>query len=335
MKKVFKYSWIFILIASCGGKKDQKGKTENLTPQVLENGNRIVFPNAKSIAFFETELIASTSLEAEIVAPAKVSATVIKSDESNTQNIVLFENPDLAANYTQLIQHLININQIQNINIKQKKTELERTKDLNQHGAATGKDLLEAQTALAMEETNLANEHAANIEHETKLKAGGFHPEILRKAQPGTAYIICDIPENQVGRIKEGSKCTIQFTSFPNEKFDGKIEDIADMVDPSTRMVKLRVTLNNVNNKLKAGMFAMVSFGVSEGNNLSVSKNSLITIQAKNYVFAKTDSTTFVRKEVKIGNQVGDRIIVFSGLTNGEAIAIKGVMQLKGLSFGY
>ena len=330
-----KYSWLFILLYACGGKKEQKDKPENLTPQVLDNGHRVVFTNSKSIAFFETEPAVSSLLEARIMAPAKVSATVIKSDESATQNIILFENPDLAANYSQLIQHLITISQIQNINIKQRKTELERTKDLNLHGAATGKDLLEAQTALAMEETNLANERAANIEHETKLKAGGFQPELLRKAQPGTTYIICDIPENQVGRIKEGSKCTMQFTSFPNETFDGKIEDIADMVDPSTRMVKLRVTLNNSNNKLKAGMFATVSFGVSEGNTISVSKNSLITIQAKNYVFVKTDSATFERREVMTGDQVGDRIIVYSGLKNGEAVAVKGVMQLKGLSFGY
>jgi len=38
---------------------------------------------------------------------------------------------------------------------------------------------------------------------------------------------------------------------------------------------------------------------------------------------------------VNVGNQVGDRIIVFSGLNNGDSVAIKGVMQLKGLSFGY
>ncbi len=334
MKILLSYSWILLLLTSCGSKENHKKQVENLTPQVFDNGTKIVFPNTKTIAFFETEEISNSDLNAEIVAPAKVSATVIKSDEGN-QNIILFENPDLAANYTQLIQHSINISQIQNINIKQKKTELERTKDLQLHGAATGKDLLEAQTALAMEETNLANERAANIEHETKLRAGGFQPELLRKALPGTAYIICDIPENQISKIKEGSSCVLQFTSFPNEKFDGKIQDIADMVDQSTRMVKLRVSMNNLNGKLKAGMFATVSFGVSEGNNLSINKNSLIIIQAKKYVFVKTNATTFIRKEVNTGVQINDRIVVFNGVKSGDLLAIKGVMQLKGLSFGY
>ena len=324
-----------MLIYSCGREKDKIKQPENLTPQVVESGKKIIFPNAESIKFFETEIVSSSSLNAEIIAPAKVAAAVVKSDEGASQNIVLFENPDLAGSYTQLIQHLININQIQNINIKQKKIELERIKDLQSHGAATGKDLLEAQTALSMQETNLANERAAIIEHETKLKAGGFQPEILRKAEAGTAYIICDIPENRISKIKKGSDCILEFTSFPNEKFPGTIDDIADVVDQSTRMVKLRVSLNNSTGKFKAGMFATVSFGVSEGNNISVSKNSLITIQGRNYVFVKSNAATFEKKEVKTGNQIGDRIIIFSGLNIGEAIAVKGVMQLKGLSFGY
>ena len=336
MKTQLKYSWLFILfVYACGRHTDKSEKVENVTPQVLENGKKITFPNIETMTFFGTETLVTTTLNADITAPAKVAATIVKSEEGASQNIVLFENPDLAGNYTQLIQHLININQIQNITIKQRKTELERIKDLQQHGAATGKDLLDAQTAVTIEETNLANERAAIIEHETKLKAGGFQPELMQKASAGTAYIICDLPENQLSKVKEGSSCIIQFTSFPNEKFTGKIDDVADMIDQSTRMVKLRVSMDNNNGKLKAGMFATVSFGVIQGNNINVNKNSLITVQAKNYVFVKTNANTFERKEVQIGNQIGDRVIIFSGLTNGDAIAIKGVMQLKGLSFGY
>ncbi|MGZ3918646.1 MAG: efflux RND transporter periplasmic adaptor subunit [Bacteroidia bacterium] len=336
MKKIFKYSWLLLLfLYSCSGNKNKTNQAENTTPQVAENGKKIIFYNAESVSFFETENISSSDLNADMVAPAKVSATIIKSEEGGSQNLVLFENPDLASNYTQLIQHSININQIQNIKIKQRKTELERIKDMQLHGAASGKELLDAQTALSIEETNLANEQAAIIEHETKLKAGGFDPEILRKTAPGTAYIICDIPENQISKVAEGSNCILQFTAFPNEKFPSKIDAVADMIDQATRMVKLRVRMENPNGKVKAGMFATVSFGVNEGNNISVNKNSLITIQGRNYVFVKTNPTTFERKEVKTGPQIGERIIVYSGLNNGEAVAVKGVMQLKGLSFGY
>ncbi|QOG01158.1 efflux RND transporter periplasmic adaptor subunit [Flavobacterium sp. MDT1-60] len=336
MKHLIKYSGVMLLfLCACGGKDNKQTPEINSIPQVMNNGKTILFPNDSSISFFETEPIGSSVLNDQITAPAKVSATVMKSEEGASQNIILFENPDLAASYTQLIQHLININQIQYKNIKQKQIEVDRAKDLQAHGAATGKDLLEAQTALSMEQTNLANERAAIIEHETKLKAGGFQPEILKRAKAGTSFIICDIPENQISKIKKGDNCIVRFTAFPNEKFAGKIDAVADMIDQTTRMVKLRISLNNASGKLKAGMFATVSFGLSEGDFISIDKNSLVTVQAKNYVFVKRGTKNFERTEITIGNQIGNRIVVYSGLMNGDVIAIKGVMQLKGLSFGY
>lgn len=336
------------LLWACGGKENQNNKQATQLPQVKENGYKIVFPNKESTAFFDTETIGSSSLNAEITAPAKVSATVVSSVEGASQNIILFENSDLATNYTSLLQHLQNIKQkaiiIQQKHnvITRKKVEVTRFEDLLKNGAGTGKDvanaqvdLLSAETELAIVQNDLANEKTAIIEHETKLKSGGFNPEALRKAPAGKVFIICDIPENQISKIKEGGNCNLKFTAFPNETFTAKVEDVADVIDESTRMVKLRVSLNNPNQKLKAGMFATVLFGVSEGSHININKNAAVTVQGKNYVFIKSSNDTFERKEVIIGNQIGDRIIIFSGLKNGETIAVKGVMQLKGLSFGY
>lgn len=323
------------LMAGCKNKAANKVTQDNSSPIVNASGTKITFPLAESANFFQTERISSSALMANVTAPAKVSATVLRSNEGASGNIVLFDNPELSGNYTQLLQHLTMINQIQNINIRQRKTELSRIKDLQEHGAATGKDLLESQTALAMEETNLINERAAIIEHETKLKAGGFEPKQLRNAAAGTAYIICDVPESEVSQVKKGSKCTIQFTAFPNENFTGTIDDIADLVDQTTRMIKLRVTINNSTGKLKAGMFGAVAFGLSEGQKLSINKNALVTVQGRNYVFIKTAPQVFERREVSIGDQVGDRIVTFTGVKDGENVVTKGVMQLKGLSFGY
>lgn len=328
---IFSLSFFFF---SCSGKNVQSTEKDS-TPVVSNDGSEIVFPNKGTIAFFRTTHVNNNDINAEYTAPGKISATVLPSQEGASQNIILFENPELAGSYTQLIQHQINISQIKNININQKQIELRRINDLQQHGAATGQDLLNAQTALSMEQSNLANERAALIEHEAKLKSGGFNPEILRYAKAGTAYVICDIPENQIGKMKQGSNCIIQFTAFPDEKFTGKIDDVADVVDNATRMVKLRITLNNSSSKLKAGMFATVSFNLSEGNFISINKNALITIQGNNYVFVKTASNVFKRVAVEAGQEIGDKIVVFSGLHNGDEIAVEGVMQLKGLSFGY
>lgn len=330
-----KLAYLFLILLSACDTKEKKQPEKNTTPVVSNKGQLISFSDAGNLAFFKTEKVTHAAVTAELNAPAKIAATILPSGEGASQHIVLFENPELAANYTQLIQHQVNIGQIRDVNIKQKQIELERVKDLYAHNASTGQDLLNAQTGLSMEQSNLANEKAALIEHEAKLIAAGFSPEMLRKAPEGTAYVICDIPENQLGSIRKGNACTIRFTAFPNESFAGKIDGIADMVDNTTRMIKLRISMDNRSGNLKAGMFANVSFGVSEGNSISVNKSALVTVQGKNYVFVKTKPEVFERREVQAGQQIGDRILIFSGLSNGDEIAVEGVMQLKGLSFGY
>lgn len=335
MMKNLVYIFLFLVLFVSCEKKENKTIKEQVAPIVSENGTSIAFPDTEIVSFFKTEKVSNTHIDARLNAPGKIAAVILPSGEGALQNIILFDNPDLAGNYTQLIQHQINIRQMQTINIRQKQIELERTKNLHAHGTATGQELLNVQTELSIEQTGLENERAALIEHEVKLKSAGFDPDILRKAKAGTTYIICDIPENQISKIKEGQSCTISFTAFPNKNFNGKIEALADMVDNTTRMIKVRILLDNSANKLKSGMFANVSFELTESEFVNISETSLVTVQGKHYVFVKKSANEFERREIQLGQQIGQRIVVFNGILSGDEIALEGVMQLKGLSFGY
>lgn len=323
-----------VFFTSCGKKTENTVEETTYAPIVSKDGTVITFSDSDSFAFFKTRKVSTSQINAQLETSGKVAATVLPSGEGASQNIILFNNPELASHYTQLIQLQTNINQIQNVSIKQKQLELERTEDLLAHGAVTGQDLINVQTELSIERNTLANEKSALIEHETQLKAGGF-PKILRQAKAGTAYIISDLPENQIEKIKIGESCSIKFNAFPNEVIKGKIDAIADIVDRDTRMVKIRITVENTSNKLKSGMYAQVSLGVSDDLLIGIDKSSLVTVQGKHYVFIKKSNNDFERKQVKIGQEIGDKVLIFDGLENNSEIVVEGVMQLKGLSFGY
>lgn len=324
-----------LLLAGCGTKEHKATVTDDPGPSITNNGQVITFADTASANSFITEPVGDSTLSGTLHAPGKVAATVLRSSEGG-QNIVLFDNPDLESDYSQLVQHKVNINHIQEVNIKQRKIELDRTQDLYDHGAASGKDILEAKSNLSIEQTNLANEKTQLIEHESDLKAAGFDPEVLRATAPGNAYVICDIPENQLSNVSKGSPCTITISSFPNTPFTGRVEGIADVIDNITRMVKIRIRLATPNSDIRAGMFAMVTFDVKgDSKNINVNRDALLTSDGQNYVFVKTSPTAFTRREVRTGQQIGDRIAVYSGLQNGDNVVVRGVMQLKGLSFGY
>jgi len=324
-----------LLLSACKHQTQQTTVDSDPSPVISNNGLQITFPDSASSNFFTVEPVGDSTLSGTLHAPGKVAATVLRSGEG-AQNIVLFDDPSLTSDYSQLIQHHININHIQDVNIQQRKVELERTQDLYDHGAASGKDILEAKSDLSVEQTNLANEKTQLIEHESSLKAAGFDPEALRTAAPGSAYIICDIPENQLGDVKKGSPCTIALSSAPDNTFNGKVEDVADVIDNVTRMIKLRIRLASPDADVRAGMFASVTFPVHGDNKgINISRDALVTSDGQNYVFVRTSPNTFTRREIRTGQQIGERVAVYSGLQNGENVVVKGVMQLKGLSFGY
>lgn len=336
------------MLWSCGKKEEARTPKEDPAPEVSQDGTKIVFPGEKIASFFTTETAGSSQMAASFGAPAKVAATVARSGEGAGQNIILFEDPSLASSYTELLTHKQKIKQLQGIVdqkravISRKQIEVERYQDLFKNGAGTGKDvadaqvnLLGAETEFSMANNDLAAERTAIIEHETKLKMAGFNPAALRQASPGKAFVICEVPENQIGNIKEGDHCSLQFNAFPNQKYMGKVDDVTDLIDQTSQMVKIRITIDNNGGRFKAGMFATAQMGFSQGKNISVDKNALITVQGKSFVFVKNGEKTFLRKPVSVGNLVENRFIVYDGLKVGDSVAVKGVMQLKGLSFGY
>ena len=327
---------ISLFVAGCQHQEQPVKTTANqvVRPTVEQGGEQILYPaNAPQLSYYQSEVIGRKAISTNYQAPAHVVASVVSSPGAS-RALVLFDNPDLTADYSQLQQHLANIRQIQGVNIKQKETELARAQDLAQHGAATGRDVLEAQTELSMAKTDLANERSLLAEHETQLQVAGFNPGSLQNARPGQVWLVCDVPESQVNKMKVGSQCTIQFTAYPDEIITGQIESFGDVVDNVTRTIKLRIRLNNSQGRYRPGMFANVTFGMSEGETLTIPQTSLITVQGKDYVFL-TDGNRFSRRPVLIGPQTGERIVVYSGLRPGDRVVTKGAIQLKGLSFGY
>jgi len=321
MKKKLAFLFLaFLCWSSCKTKESTALIVKDKKPIVTDGGKSIELSDSALVGYFKSEPVHISSVQAEFSAPARVIATIVKSVENTELNLVLFDNPDLTANYTAFLQHIININTF--------KVNLDRVKDLALNGAATGKEVIEAQTLLA-------NERAAIIEDEAKLKLAGLDPEALKKAKVNSVWLICDIPETQIDNLKTGGTAKVQFSSFPEENFTGKIDDFGEVVDHITRMVKLRISIANPNSQLKAGMFATVQFGIKEGRYIAVPKEAPGTGQGKNYGFVQKSGNGFDRREVMTGDQINNQILVFGGLAENESVAVTGVMQLKGLSFGF
>jgi membrane fusion protein, heavy metal efflux system len=290
-------------------------------PRVEEQGRKIIFASDhKTLSFFATDVVKKENISAQYAAPASIAVSIVQSSERGGRNTVLFDNADLNATYSQFLQHIINIHTLQ--------VNLNRVKDLEQHGAATGKEVLDA-------ETQLANEEAAITEQEAKLKLAGLDPARLKEPRNKEVWLICEVPENQIAQVKPGTPCVVTFTAFGDKQYNAVVNGIGAEVDNITRMVKVRVVMPNTSGQFEVGMFANVLFDLQKSNTLSVPVSALVNVQGKDYMFVETGPSQFERREVLIGQQLDDKVVVLHGLHEQDKVVVKGAMQLKGLSFGY
>ena len=315
---------IILMIASLAlacKKKEVQVSPSTPLPVVDDGGGKITFANDhRTLSFFHVDSVKAENLAGSFEAPASVAVTIARPATPDGRGTVLFDNPDLGSTYSAFLQHLINI--------RTNKLNLDRVQDLSQHGAATGKEVLDA-------ETQLANEEAAITEQEAKLRIAGLDPDALKRPSREEAWLLCEVPESQIQQLKAGTACNVKFTAYPNETIAARVSGLGAEVDNVTRLVKARVSLPNPSNKFQVRMFATVAFDMKAANALSVPVSAVVNVQGKDFVFAAVSDNVFERREVLLGQQIDDKAIVLHGLSPGERVVTKGAMELKGISFGY
>jgi Cu(I)/Ag(I) efflux system membrane fusion protein len=84
---------------------------------------------------------------------------------------------------------------------------------------------------------------------------------LYRLANLESVWLFLDIYEYELGRVRYGQEVTATTESYPGETFTGRVWFISPVLSEETRTVKVTVSLENKNRKLKPGMF--VSAGIT------------------------------------------------------------------------
>ncbi|XDD51694.1 efflux RND transporter periplasmic adaptor subunit [Leptospira sp. WS92.C1] len=312
---------ISLAIMALSNRGDKKPKLPPSKPIVTENGERIEFKeNSPGLEIIKSKEIGKDGEFINVDAPARLIASSSPS-MSGGEKIILFESADLNDLYVGYIHARNSLNR----SVKNH----ERIKDMFKHRVATEKDLVEADTQQNNDEAELA-------EYEGKLRAVGLNPALLSKSGAQSAWIISDVPESQLSKLKKGKRVKVRFSSFPSDEWTGTAEALGDNVDPMTRTVKVRIVISNAGFKLKPGMFANVKFPEdTAGDTVVVPFNAIVTVEGQNYVFVEESPHEFTRREVTLGISSMDRVNVIEGLTKGDRVVVEGSILLKGLSFGF
>jgi membrane fusion protein, heavy metal efflux system len=144
-------------------------------------------------------------------------------------------------------------------------------------------------------------------------------------------WIVLDIYDRDLSRLREGLDVEIRTAAFPRETFRGVLTYVGQIVDPTTRTVKARVEISNPERTLHPGMFATALIhGLEAAGSLAVPEASIQELEGRTVVFVPAGSGRFEIREVTVGAPLGDGLVtLLDGLSEGERVVTKGSFYLK------
>jgi membrane fusion protein, heavy metal efflux system len=157
--------------------------------------------------------------------------------------------------------------------------------------------------------------------------------EILRVADLSSVWVIAQVYEKDLGRIRVGSGASINSEAYPGRVFRGRITYVDPTLDPATRTAQVRVELANPGQILKIGMYVNVSFatlGGSESTVVEIPSNAVQNINNQQVVFVGTSKPNeFVLRPVRLGPEMNGRYSVLEGLSVGDHVVTEGSFLLR------
>jgi cobalt-zinc-cadmium efflux system membrane fusion protein len=161
--------------------------------------------------------------------------------------------------------------------------------------------------------------------------------ELFTVGELDHVWVLADVFEMDIGRIKKGARAIVRVVTYPNRIFEGVVDYVSGQLDPNTRTAKVRCTIPNPDRDLKPEMYATVSISVAERRALAIPRSAMLRLGDQTVVFVQMGTAPnglirFERRPVAVDeDEGGDYLPVTHGLERGEKIVTQGAILLAGM----
>ena len=167
-----------------------------------------------------------------------------------------------------------------------------------------------------------------NLNPGMEFRADGGMPPLFVVTDPTRLWLQLDASESDVRHLKPGEKVQIRVRQYPDERFVGVIERVADFVDPVSRTLKVRCAVDNADRRLKGEMFADALVELPPGGALRVPVEAVMLQGDQQVVLVEETPGRYRRQGVKAANLRDGGLDVSVGLQVGEKVVVDGNLNL-------
>ena len=156
---------------------------------------------------------------------------------------------------------------------------------------------------------------------------GGQPILVVQKIAP--VKLTINVSEQYYSKVKKGDEVSIELDAYPGETFTGKVSLIYPTVDAMTHTFPVEVNVANQNLKLRPGMFARATLNLGTLNHVVVPDLAIEKRAGSGdrFVYVYNNGRVSYNK-VELGQRLGDRYELISGVSNGAQVVIAGQAKL-------
>lgn len=156
-------------------------------------------------------------------------------------------------------------------------------------------------------------------------------PAMFVITDPTRLWVQLDAAEGQLASLRPGKKVQLRAAAWPDQTFTATLENISDFIDPTSRAVRVRGSVENRERKLKGEMFVTAELEEAPSADLQMPEKALVLVGDSYFVFVEERPGRYSRQEVKV-DAVRDGIAsVASGVKLGQKVVTEGNLFLHRL----
>jgi cobalt-zinc-cadmium efflux system membrane fusion protein len=150
-----------------------------------------------------------------------------------------------------------------------------------------------------------------------------------------TVWLTAFVRESEAADVHVGQDVDFKVLALPGRSFTAKVNYVSAAIDPMTRRLMVRATIDNKDGLFKPEMFANVTIYSGDGRkSVGVRKQALIYEGDRVRLWVAHDDKSLELREIQTGLINGDEVEVRSNLKPGEAVVIKGSLFIDRAASG-
>jgi Cu(I)/Ag(I) efflux system membrane fusion protein/cobalt-zinc-cadmium efflux system membrane fusion protein len=146
---------------------------------------------------------------------------------------------------------------------------------------------------------------------------------LYKIADLSTIWVEVEVFENQIPWLRVGQRALVELAYEPGKQYTGRVRYLYPFLDEKTRTMKVSVELPNSGRKLRADMYANVTFEIpSVRDVVAIPEESVIHSGTRNVAILDRGDGRFEVREITLGVNGSGLWEVKEGLSEGDRIVV-------------